>query len=209
MIALCLLLPLVVVAQHRNSYTWVDSDGIRHYGDTIPPEFADVPKDVINEHGVTVGFIRGKKTAEEKEADRVAAALDLQKELQLRADRALLSTYQNVDEIEMHRDRRIELFQAQARVTELYLRNLDRRLLQLKKESSNFRPYSADPSAPMIEPGLVREIKDTEGTIQRHQLNLEKYQNDERSIIERFDGDIHRFKDLKGLTMTAAQSLPE
>ena len=209
MIVLCLLLPLVVVAQHRTSYTWVDDDGVRHYGDTIPAEYADMPKNIINEHGVTVGFIRGKKTAEEIEVDRVAAALDLQKELQLRADRALLSTYQNVDEIEMHRDRRIELFQAQARVTELYLRNLDRRRRQLKSESSNFRPYSADPSAPMIEPSLVREIKETEGTIQRHQINLKKYQHDERVIIERFDGDIHRFKDLKGLTMTAAQSLPE
>ena len=48
----------------------------------------------------------------------------MQKELQMRADRALLATYQNVDEIVMHRDRRVELFQAQSRVTELYLRNL-------------------------------------------------------------------------------------
>ncbi len=207
--AVLLLLPLIAGAQQRTAYTWLDDDGVRHYGDTIPVEFADKMKSIINEHGVVVGRIEGKKTEEELEAERVAKLMEIQKELQLRADRALLATYQNVDEIEMHRDRRIELFQAQSRVTELYLRNLDRRLLQLKEESKNFRPYSADPSAPMVEPKLIREIQETELTIARHQKNLEKYQQDEVNIIQRFDGDIHRFKDLKGLPMTTAQALPE
>ncbi len=208
-IFLCFLLPLAASAQQRISYTWVDEDGIRHYGDSIPPEFADVPKDMINEHGVKIGHIRGKKTPEELEAERIAAVLKVRQELQLRADRALLSTYQNVDEILMHRDRRIELFQAQSRVTELYLRNLDRRLQLLKKESSRFRPYSSDPSAPMIESSLVQEIQDTENTIERHESNLQKYRLDERTIIERFEGDVDRFKNLKGITMSAAQTLPE
>lgn len=208
-ILLCFLLPLAASAEQRISYTWVDADGIRHYGDTIPPEFSELAKDMLNEHGVKIGHIRGKKTPEELEAERVAAVLKVQKELQLRADRALLSTYQNVDEILMHRDRRIELFQAQSRVTELYLRNLDRRLQLLKKESSRYRPYSSDPSAPMIESSLVQEIQDTENTIDRHNLNLQKYRHDERTIIERFEGDINRFRNLKGITMSAAQTLPE
>ena len=208
-IAALLLLPLIAGAQQRSAYTWLDDEGVRHYGDKIPAEYADKPKSVINEHGVVVGHIDGKKTDEEVEAERVAKEQAIQKELQMRADRALLATYQNVDEIEMHRDRRIELFQAQSRVTELYLRNLDRRLLQLKAESKNYRPYSSDPSAPMVEPKLIREIQETESTIVRHQKNLEKYQKDEADIIERFDGDIHRFKDLKGLPMTTAQALPE
>jgi len=209
--AVCLLLPLAASAQQRPTYSWVDDDGHIHYGDSIPPEFADKAKNLLNEHGITVDVIRGKKTPEEIEAERVAAKLELQKELQLRADRALLATYQNVDEIEMHRDRRIELFQAQSRVTELYLRNLDRRLDQLKQESGRYRPYSSDPSAEMIDPKLIQEIKETEETISRHQQNLAKYQEEERSIIERFDGDIHRFRSLKGLPMTVAtgQAVPE
>ena len=207
-IALFLLLPLAASAQQRSLYSWVDDEGVTHYGDRIPAEYSDKPKTVMNEHGVTVGHISGKKTAQEIEAERVAAAMALQLELQKRADRALLATYQNVDEIEMHRDRRIELFQAQSRVTELYLRNLDRRLGQLKEESARFRPYSSDPSAEMIDPTLIQEIKETEATISRHQKNLAKYRQEEHNIIERFDGDIHRFRDLKGLTITA-QAVPE
>lgn len=204
-----MLLPLVAGAQQRSAYTWVDDEGVRHYGDRIPAKYADKPKNVVNEHGVVVGHIEGKKSEEELEAERKAAELEMQKELQKRADRALLATYQNVDEIEMHRDRRVELFQAQSRVTELYLRNLDRRLQQLRKESMRYRPYSSDPNAPMVEQKLVREIEDTESTITRHQQNLEKYQQEEQEIIRRFNGDIHRFKSLKGITATAAQAVPE
>jgi hypothetical protein len=196
----CLLLPLAAAAQQRASYSWVDDEGITHFGDSVPPEYADKPKDVLNEHGVTVGHIQGKKTDEELAAEKAAKELELQMELQRRADRALLATYVNVAEIEMHRDRRVELFQAQARVTELYLRNLDRRLNQLKQEALSYKPYSSDPNAPSIEQDLVEDIDETEKSITRHKLNLKKFQSEEQQIIERFEGDIQRFMILKGLT---------
>ena len=31
-------------------YKWVDEDGQIHYGDSIPPEYSDLPKQVLNEH---------------------------------------------------------------------------------------------------------------------------------------------------------------
>jgi len=200
-VAVCLLLPLAVAAQQRggSTYSWVADEGIRHYGDRIPAEYADMPKQVVNEHGVTIGHIEGRKTAEQLEAERVAKELETQKELQRRADQALLSTYVSVKEIEMHRDRRIELFQAQARVTELYLRNLHRRLDQLKGEAGRYKPYSSDPEAPMVEPSLIQEIKETEGSIERHEVNLKTFRAEEQQINERFEGDIHRFMALKGL----------
>jgi len=201
----CVLLPLAAVGQHRASYSWVDDEGVTHYGDSIPPEYADKPKEVINEHGITVGHIQGKKTAEEVAAEEAAKELQVQIDLQNRADRALLATYVNVGEIEMHRDRRVELFQAQARVTELYLRNLDRRLKQLKLEASAYKPYSSDPNAPQIDRKLLDDIDETESSIARHKENLKKFQNEERQIIERFEGDIQRFMVLKGL----AQAFPE
>jgi len=201
LIAVCLLLSLAVGAQQSGAptYSWVDDEGIRHYGDSIPAEFADKPKQVVNEHGVTIGHIDGRKTAEQIEAERVAKKLQVQEELQRRADRTLLSTYINVKEIEMHRDRRIELFQAQARVTELYLRNLRRRLDKLKSDAGRFKPYSSDPEAAMVDPGLIEAITEAEGSIDRHESNLKKFRSEEKQINERFEGDISRFMALKGL----------
>src|SRR5210317_682861 len=185
--------------EHDRVYRWVDEDGQVHYGDSIPPEYSDLPKQVLNEHAVTVQHLEGRKTEEQLAAEAKARELEMQKELQLRADKALLATYLSVEEIVMHRDRRIELFQAQARVTELYLRNLERRLTKLKREAARYRPYSEDPDAPLINEDLVADINETQDTIARHQKNLLKFQEDERQMVARFEGDINRFKALKGL----------
>ena len=75
-LAVLLLLPLIAGAQ-RAAYTWVDDDGVRHYGDKIPVEFADKMKSIINEHGVVVGTIEGKKSEEELEAERVAKRIEI------------------------------------------------------------------------------------------------------------------------------------
>ncbi|NIA27189.1 MAG: DUF4124 domain-containing protein [Desulfobulbaceae bacterium] len=198
-IALCFLVPLASQAQETRTYRWVDDEGVVHFGDSIPPEFAEKPKQVLNEHGVTIQYLEGRKTQEQIEAERVARDLEVQMELQRRADQALLATYVNVEEITMHRDRRIELFQAQARVTELYLRNLHRRLDSLQGDARRFKPYSSDPNAPTVDPDLVDEITHTNEAIKRHEINLQKYRSDERQIIERFQGDITRFIALKGV----------
>ena len=200
------------VADTGRVYRWVDDEGVVHFGDSIPAEYAELPKQVLNDHGVTIDQLQGKKTPEQIEAERKARELDLQKELQRRADLALLATYLSEEEIVMHRDRRVELFQAQAKVTELYLRNLRKRLESLTNEASGFTPYSEDENAPLVDPSLVDEISDTENTIARHEKNLRKYQNDEQTIIDQFNGDIMRFRDLKGITAkttVAAQPVPE
>ena len=188
-----------LAGEHDRVYKWVDEDGQIHYGDSIPPEYSDLPKQVLNEHAVTVDHLEGRKTEEQMLAEQKARELETQKELQRRADQALLATYLSVEEIVMHRDRRIELFQAQSRVTELYLRNLERRLSKLKREAARYRPYNEDPDAPLISQDLVADINETKVTIARHEKNLQKFRDDERQIVARFEGDINRFKALKGL----------
>ncbi len=200
-IGLMLLAPLAsgAPAVEVRVYKWVDKDGIVHYGDSIPARYAELPKEVLNHHGVKVADLAGKKTEEQLVAERLENERRVAMELQLRADRALLATYLSVEEILMHRDRRVELFQAQSRVTELYLSNLVKRLESLRAEASVFKPYSDDPDAPMIANNLADNLKTTRDTIKRHQRNLRKFQADEQQIVARFDGDVARFKVLKGI----------
>ncbi len=197
--ALALLASPALARDEQNVYKWEDADGNVYYGDSVPAEFAERPKEVLNDHGVTVAELEGKKTAEQLEQERIENERRVAQELQMRADRALLATYLSVDEIVMHRDRRVELFQAQSRVTELYLRNLERRLQKLRDEASHYQPYSEDTNAPMIDEGLAADLQKTKETINRHQHNLKKFESDEKLIVERFDGDIARFKILKGI----------
>lgn len=198
------LLPLVALAAPKNQqqsklYRWVDENGIVHYGDSVPAKYAEIERQVINDHGITVDVLEAKKTDEQLAEEQRLEELRRAREDQRRADQALLATYLSVAEIELHRDRRIELFQAQSRVTELYLSNLKRRLEKLQKDASRYRPYSQNPDAEMIDPDLVADIATTKDTIERHEQNLKKFQEDEQNIVARFDGDIDRFKKLKGL----------
>jgi len=200
-IAVILLLPLAASGQQKGKdvYTYEDKDGVTVITDKPPPESSEFPKSIVNEHGVTVGEIAGKKTAEEIAAEKREKELAVQRELQQRADQALLSTYVNIEEIIMHRDRRVELYQAQARVTELYLRNTQRRLTSLEKDARRYKPYSSSPSAPMIEDSLLDDIRGAKAAVKRQQENLERYKKSQEDIITRFEGDIVRFKTLKGL----------
>ena len=197
-----------IASEHQRLFRWVDENGVVHYGDSVPPEYADVEKQVLNHLGVTVAVVRGKKTAEEIAEENRMVELRRQEKLQRRQDQALLATYLSVDEIIMHRDRRVELFQAQSRVTELYLRNMMRRMATLREEASKFRPYSEDPEAQMIDPELAEDILITKATIKRHQANLARFREDEQSIIERFDGDINRFRSLKGINKQSRLTSP-
>jgi len=189
----------VAAEQGDRVFKWVDEDGVVHYGDSIPARYAELPKEIVNEHGVTVDNLEGKKTEEQLEAERQEQERLAAIELERRADQALLATYLSVDEILMHRDRRVELFQAQARVTELYLRNLERRMHKLRTEAANFQPYSDDPDAPLIGEDLAGDIQETRSIIARHESNLAKYKHNEQQIIASFDNDISRFKVLKGI----------
>jgi len=198
-ISLLVLLGTTASAAEKNVYKWTDENGQVHYGDSIPPEYADQPKERLNDQGVAVEEIEGKKTAEQLAEEERQREIAVAQKLQDRADQALLATYLSVEEIVMHRDRRVELFQAQAKVTELYLRNLERRLDGLREEASQYQPYSEDTEAPIIDEGLAEDLRETKETIARHERNLEKYETDERQIIERFNGDIERFKILKGI----------
>lgn len=198
---LLVMLPISVSAAGKNQkmYRWVDTDGLVHYGDSVPAEYAELERQIVNDHGITVDVLRAKLTAEEIAEEKRQDQLRLQRKLERRQDQALLATYLTVDEILMHRDRRIELFEAQARVTELYLRNLERRMSALMEEASGFQPYSEDPDAEMISADLAGDIATTKNTIIRHEANLQRFQTDQQGIVARFDGDINRFKKLKGL----------
>lgn len=199
------LLPLGAQARDTHElYRWTDREGQVHYGDSIPAEYAEMEKQVLNDHGITIGTLRGKKTAEEIEAEKRQEQLAMEVELRRRADMALLATYMSTEEILMHRDRRVELFQAQTRVTELYVRNLKRRLDSLLSSASKFQPYADDPDAPMIDRELTEDIATTRETITRHEDNLQRFAVNKTEIVSRFQQDIDRFKRLKGLDQQAS-----
>jgi hypothetical protein len=191
-------------AKDTNSrlYRWVDDKGVVHYGDSVPPEYADRDRNVLNEQGVRVGFEEGTVTDEERAAaDRDRATVEaerLEKAEVARRDRMLLETYLTVADIEDLRDRRLELLESQIKVTELYLANLRKRLTALQKEASGFTPYSEKPDAQPVPENLALDISRTSASIDSYEQTLARTRSDQEALRASFDNDIQRFKELKG-----------
>ena len=202
------LVPAIAMSQgrsrDRSTYSYINEAGQIVFTDAPPPEAAEQEKRIHNDEGIIVDRLAGKKSAEEIAEEQRLARIEREMEEQARRDRALLATYLSVEEIELHRDRRVELFQAQARVTELYLRNLEKRLNGLERDASHFSPYSEDPDAPMINARLLDDLNETKDAIKRHEQNIARYRRDEREIAARFQREIDRFKRLKGIDDSGA-----
>jgi len=190
-------------AESLRAYRWVDSEGVTHYGDRVPPEYAGTKLSVLNEQGVQVNSIDGTKSPEqlaEEERERQIRAEQIRKRDEaLLRDRVLLSTYLSVDEIEALRDRRMELVEGQMRVIQIYLDNLREKLIKLERESQRFSPYSSDPNARPIDEKLARELSDTLDSIMLYEKNLAKTRREHNTLQAKFASDITRFEDLHSL----------
>jgi hypothetical protein len=202
LVVTAIALPSIGVAQQQKLYKWTDENGVVHYDDTIPPEYANRDRNVLNNQGVHVGFEEGEITPEERvvlnereaqaEADRKAKA-----EI-ARRDRMLLETYISVADIEDLRNRRLELLESQIKLTEVYLGNLRKRLVDLQADAGNFKPYSTREDAPQIPENLALDISRTTASIALYEQTLARTRADQQALRESFNGDIARFRELKG-----------
>lgn len=184
-------------------YRWVDAEGTVHFGDSVPPEYSKTDRQVLNERGVAIRELPREKTPAELEDEKRASAIEDAEQRQIldqqERDAVLLSTYLSIDEIEALRNRRKELLDGQIRVTEVYLLNLREKLLKLQKDAARFQPYNSDPNAPPIHDWLAKELADTLDSILVYEQTLTNTRTQKLQMVAKFDEDIDRLKELKGL----------
>lgn len=181
-------------------YRWVDNEGVVHFGDQVPPEYAPIDRQVLNQQGIAVSTEQGTVTEEELAAERDATA---EKDATLAAahrDEVLLNTYLSVEEIEVLRDRRIGLIEGEISVTTNYLQSLKDNLEQLQAEAGKFKPYSTDPDAEPIDEKLAEELSNTVDSIALYEKTLEGTRMRQSQVIMAFEADISRFKELRSPT---------
>ncbi len=180
-------------------YRWVDENGTVHFGDQIPPEYAPVERQVLNQYGVTLKTEKGLLSEEEVAAEKKAAAERAAAIAAARRDEVLLSTYLSVEEIEALRNRRVELIDGQISITQNYLASLREKARELQAEADNYKPYSTDPDAEPIDEKLARELTDTLDSIAMYERTLADTRNRQGRVMLTFNADIARFRELKGL----------
>jgi hypothetical protein len=180
----------------RTLYKWVDDQGVTHYGDHIPPEYAAQEKQVINSQGVVINRLEAQKSPEALAAEEQKRAEADQAQ---NRDRNLLNTYGTVQEIERLRDQRVTLLTDQIKVTSQFLEVLNGKLKKLRVSSTHYKPYNSDPNAPVMPDQIAEDLVRVGNDMRTQEQNLREKRSEESAMSKQFASDIARFKELKGI----------
>ena len=177
-------------------YKWVDDNGVTHYGETIPPEYADKDREELNKYGrvikseevMTPERRREKEQEEEKQREAEKAALEQQ-----RHDRTLINTYSNVNEIDLARKRSVQQIDARINMLNSNLNTANERLLSLQNEADRYAKSNREMPA-----SLKDDLKITQERRDKLQQDLEKPNAQKAALEARFDADRKRYIELTG-----------
>ena len=181
-------------AQARQTYKWVDEKGVIHYGDSVPAEYSQREQHMLNNQGVETQ----KRQAEMSPAEAAAYAAKQKEEAERRAhDMFLVSTYPSVKEIENVRDTRVDQINGQVSAAEAYIASLSTRVDGLKQRAQMFAPYSTKPGARRMPDDLAEEMVRALSELRTQNSALAQRRAELKSVMDQFDGDITRFKELR------------
>lgn len=173
LVTIKLLLPFLLIAmalishltyaESKKIIKWVDANGVTHYGDKPPmPDVNARQSSVLNKQGVTIDQTNNKVEKEATVTEEEEVSAD-----QKRYDRALLSSYASIDEIELARKRNV-------RIDELTLE-------ELKQRRRNMQTESAEQFDKVALQKMEQQIRNQQKII----ANINKrYENDKKRFTE-------------------------
>jgi hypothetical protein len=173
-------------------YKWVDANGTTHYGETIPPEYANRDTKQLENGRITDRkdtFDTGKLNSKKAETPEDKAVIDAR-----RHDEALLNSYTNEKEIDLARDRNLTQIEARLSSYTTLLKSAQATLDSLHQESD-----SRTRKGLKIPQSLTDDIAASEARVGEMQKALEENQKESDAVKARYAADKKRFRELKGL----------
>lgn len=175
------------------AYRWVDEQGIVHYGDSVPPQYAEKERAILNSQGVVVGHLDAQKTPEQ-----IAAETRVHNEAlkQKQHDSFLVTTYTSVKDIEALRDVRLDQLRGQRVAAEQYVDSLHSRLTALQTRARLFRPYAELPDARRMPDDLAEDLVRTLNELRTQSSVLVAKGEEVTALRAQFQTDIERYREL-------------
>jgi hypothetical protein len=174
------------------TYRWIDEKGVVHYGDSVPAQYSQGERAVLNRQGVEIDRLQAQKTpAQIAEEARREQELLRQKQ----HDTFLLTTYSSEKDIEQLRDARVEQLQGQRRAAEAYVSTLVDRLSSLQSRAVVFKPYSE--SGRRMPDDLASDIIRTLNEMRSQRNAVAAKSEEEAALRAQFQADIERYKQLR------------
>jgi hypothetical protein len=183
-------------------YSWVDEHGKTHYGNTVPPQYAQQGNTELNKRGAVVKKTDAALTPEQRKAkeEELAQQKEDEKKVleQKRRDKALLNTYTTEKEIDLVRDRNLQQGELQLQSMELRTKQIQPQIDQARKRKEDLVAKKRP-----LPPDLQQELEEKGKELRRLQEILQQKRAEMDAIRSRFEDDKKRFRELSQVAGSA------
>lgn len=180
-------------------YKWVDDKGVTHYGDSIPPQYAPRGNSELSQRGMVIKKtdaaltpeqIKAKEDAAAKSKEDAKAALE-----RARKDKALLDSYTDEKEIDMARDRNLQLTDVAIQGTQTRLKPAQAKLDQLRRHTQALkhskRPVPAD---------VAEDLLDADKAVAQLNNQIKLKLQEKETIRSKYETEKTHYRELKHLS---------
>lgn len=200
--SLLLILLVSFPALAGKLYSWVDEHGKTHYGNTVPPQYAQQGNTELNKRGAVVKKTDAALTPEQRKAkeEELAQQKEGEKKVleQKRRDKALLNTYTTEKEIDLVRDRNLQQGELQLQSMELRTKQIQPQLDQARKRKEDLVAKKRP-----LPPDLQQELEEKGKELRRLQEMIQQKRAEMDAIRARFEDDKKRFRELSQVVGSA------
>lgn len=179
-----LSISLAASADGKRIVKWKDKHGVTHYGDKLPAKDAGRNNVEISKQGVVMKRNVKKDNKAEQKND-VAIA-------QQRQDGILLASYTNAEEIDLARDRNLEMDNAFLQALEVQKNNVTAKVARNEAKAEPFYLHKKP-----LPPHLVEELKLSKSELTRIDKQITTREKNMENTRKRFDDEKLRFITLK------------
>lgn len=170
-------------------YRWVDENGVTHFGDRVPPEFAKQERQILDQQGRQVEVLAAEKSEAELAAElKAKKAAEAKAEQRIR-DQQLLQSYASEREIQEALEARVAAIERLIAAGEEREANLARRLKELRARMARAgteAPPAAKAHLQTTIAGVEAEIADARAYVTRQQEELAAARKEYGAKLERF-----------------------
>jgi hypothetical protein len=204
----CLMQPAADAAQPQGKIVcWKDAAGkVIGCGDKVPPEYQSSGTKELDRRGVTRGTTESeeevnRRRAKEHEAARVKAENERKMVEQKRQDRALLESYSNEKEIDLKRDRDLQVIDLQIEQLGMSLKNATQRY-----DDARARVDATEKSKKPASTQLKDELAKATADKARLEKGIAAKNQEKEELRNRYAEQRKRYVELRNSSATAGSS---
>ena len=197
-LALVLVFSLLLIGANdsyarKRLYRWVDDEGNVTFSDQVPPDQVQHKRETLNEKAQVVDVVERAKTPEELARQKRLEELRREQEKiiakQAAADKVLLATYRNLDDMNRALENKLALLDGKKRVIDGNKQRFEQQLFQQQQQAANL-----ERNGKTIPEKLLRDIAASRQQIALSEQELRRHKQEQEVVEREFRADMARFE---------------